>query len=62
LDSWQRMLYESSFSVDNTPSTMENYLSEIRFMPPCEEKDQILAFLNSRKVLLSAVAGHDKQE
>jgi len=62
LDSWQRMLYESSFSRLNDASTVYNYLAEVEDMPLSGDKSKILSFLNAREVLLGAVAGHDKQE
>lgn len=60
LDSWQRMLYESSYSKLYDESTLANYLSEVEDMPPSREKSKILFFLESRKMLLRAVAEHDK--
>jgi hypothetical protein len=62
LDSWERMLYEASFSRHCDPSTLCNYLDEIRDMPHGPVKERILEFLTNREVLLGAVAGHDKQE
>lgn len=60
LDSWQRMLYEASYSRLYDDSTLANYLSEIEDMPPSLEKSKILFFLHSRERLLRAVAEHDK--
>lgn len=62
LDSWERMLYESSFSRLCDASTVHNYLAEIEDMPSGDDKTRIVAFLNSREVLLGAVAEHDKEE
>jgi hypothetical protein len=62
LDSWERMLYESSFSRLSDASTLRNYEAEIEDMPSGDDKDRILTFLKCREVLLGAVAGHDEQE
>jgi len=60
LESWERMLYESSFSRLADASTVSNYLAEIEDMPSGDDKDRILTFLECRVVLLGAVAEHDK--
>lgn len=62
LETWQRMLFESSFSKMNDLSTNLNYMAEIEDMPDCPDKSRIIDFLSRRKVLLGAVAGHEKQE
>lgn len=60
LDSWQRMLYEASYSKLYDDSTLANYLSEVEDMPPSREKAKILFFLKGREMVLRAVAEHDK--
>jgi hypothetical protein len=62
LDSWQRMLYEASFSKFCDESTIANYLSEVEDMPPSSEKSKILFFLGTREMLLRPVAEHDKNK
>lgn len=62
LETWQRMLYESSFSKLNDHGTNVNYRSEIEMMPPCEVKAQILTYLSRREELLGAIAGHEEQD
>jgi len=62
LETWERMLYEASFSDDNTMSTNLNYRTEIEQMPPTATKARILRFLSARSDLLGAVARHDEQE
>lgn len=62
LETWERMLYEASFSRRDDDSTIANYVSEIEQMPPCEDKVRILEFLKLRQVLLSALPQHEKYE
>lgn len=62
LETWQRMLYESSFSRLNDESTNLNYLAEIESMPDSPEKERISRYLSCRKMVLGSVAGHEEQE
>lgn len=62
LDSWQRMLYSSSFSGLSDNSTHFNYLSEVEDMDDPVLRNRIVEFLQARMSLLGAVAEHDKEE
>ncbi len=62
LETWERMLFEASYSRLNDLSTNLNYRAEVEMMPECEDKERIIQFLERREELLSAVAGHEKQE
>lgn len=63
LETWQRMLYESSYSCLGDSSTQANYMSEISNMPDSNpDKERILRYLSERQMLLGAVTGHDKEE
>jgi hypothetical protein len=62
LETWQRMLYEPSFSRLNDLGTNSNYRAEIEMMPPCEDKYRILNYLDRRKDLLGAIVGHEQEQ
>lgn len=62
LETWERMIFESSRSKLNDPSTTANYLSEIAMMPDGDTKDRLVGYLAGRSRLLGAVAGHEWQE
>lgn len=62
LETWQRMLYSSSFSDLWDISTHSNYLSEVDDMEDLALRARIVEFLQARLSLLGAVAEHDKTE
>lgn len=62
LETWQRMLFESSYSRLNDEGTNANYRKEIDQMPDCEVKAKILSYLSRREVLLGSIAGHEQQQ
>jgi len=61
LETWQRMVYESSFSKLNDLGTNTNYRAEIEMMPSCEDKYRILSYFDRRRDLLGAIAGHEQE-
>lgn len=60
LETWERMLYESSFSKLSDLSTHANYMSEIEQMPDQnQDKARIVGYLKRRQQLLGAVDEHE---
>lgn len=59
LETWERMLFEASYSKRNDESTCLNYEMEIAEMPEGPEKARIISFLSRRQEMLGAVAEHE---
>lgn len=63
LSCWERMAYESSYSVNCDKADLANYLSEIRMMPDsCPDKARLIEWFNWRHAVLRAASGHDQEE
>jgi len=53
LETWERMLYESSFSKLNDTSTNLNWEDEILEMPQSAERSRITEYLSARREILA---------